>query len=634
MEDEYRMYQIHKYVENMKEIRMLSTPDLDAIDNADDYGKILIENFSKIGELAAENREFIDSVIPIFSSDKELSDTMKDATRQLIDLLIGNDSFEEVDVHMSELLDEIMIQKEIEQSINENDKVVSMAKKVKRDYLLVSALTRYVNDEVDRMRKAAIDNAKALEGYLEKDVFSDLNEEAKEAALHYSLMGTLLYESNLQEMPLSWWEEALEILNKAAVVLNDPFYRKEAPEFDWEAYEFRIYYYGGFLAYSIIPEAVAKKVYELAEKGVHFLKTCKNETILSAVNVEQMLDLQNMAAVIGRMKSAREACDEMYKEYAKRDSEDYSLTGVNNNLDTPALYLSTVKATGLELIEEDYSRYLEIEESVIKYINRLPKQSDVYLKCATLLTNYPVYFKEVPGAMTMEYFCLKIFAAIHPPTYVHSNMVAQFAECMTKHLLDWNPKLFIGFPGCDTEEKVLAEKDRIIQYTYHAALCHDIGKLFIIDIISMYGRKLLDDEFLMIKSHPVTGAKIAMEHASTREYVDVIKGHHLWYDGSKGYPVDFDVFASPYKTVIDLVTAADCLDAATDTVGRSYSRGKTFSDYEQEIIEGAGSRYAPFLPELFQQPMLRQDIEYLLETGRKKMYRESFYLLKNAESKN
>jgi hypothetical protein len=108
MEDEYRMYQIHKYVENMKEIRMLSTPDLDAIDNADDYGKILIENFSKIGELAAENREFIDSVIPIFSSDKELSDTMKDATRQLIDLLIGNDSFEEVDVHMSELLDEIM----------------------------------------------------------------------------------------------------------------------------------------------------------------------------------------------------------------------------------------------------------------------------------------------------------------------------------------------------------------------------------------------------------------------------------------------------------------------------------------------------------------------------------------------
>ncbi len=49
MKQEDRLQQIHKYVENMKEIRMLSTPDLNTIDNADDYGKILIENFSKIG---------------------------------------------------------------------------------------------------------------------------------------------------------------------------------------------------------------------------------------------------------------------------------------------------------------------------------------------------------------------------------------------------------------------------------------------------------------------------------------------------------------------------------------------------------------------------------------------------------
>lgn len=150
MKQEDRLQQIHKYVENMKEIRMLSTPDLNTIDNADDYGKILIENFSKIGTLAAENRGFIDSVTPAFNSDEQLSDTMKEATRQLIDLLIGNDSFEEVDVHMSELLDGLMLQKEIEQSADENDKVISMAKKVKRDYLLVSALTRYANDEIEK----------------------------------------------------------------------------------------------------------------------------------------------------------------------------------------------------------------------------------------------------------------------------------------------------------------------------------------------------------------------------------------------------------------------------------------------------------------------------------------------------
>ncbi len=630
MEQENRIQQIHKYVENMKEIRMLSTPDLSKIENADDYGRILIENFSKIGMLASENRQLIDSVTPIFHSGEKLSDTMREAAMRLINLLTGDDSFEEVDSHMSELLDGLMIQSEIEQSVDENERVISMAKKVKIDYYILSSLTRYINDDVDEIRNAAIENAKALEGYLAKDVFARLNDEAKGAALRFSLMGALLYENNLYAMSISWWEEALSITERAESILNDPFYRVNFPDYDWEAYEFRIYYYGSFLAYSYIPELIAKRVYGYAEKGVRFLENCKNEAILSSVNLEQMKDLQNTAAVLAKIKPAREACDDLYKEYAERDKEDYSLTGINSNLDTPSLYMSTVKLTGMELGEEDYDRYYEIEHSVIKYINTLPKRSDVYLKCAILLTNYPMYYKEVPGGMSLEEFCLSAFAAIHPPTYVHSNMVARLAQCMAKHLLNSNPELFTGFPGCGSVEKVIEEKERILHYTYHAALCHDIGKLFIIDTISMYGRRLLDDEFMMIKSHPATGGKIAIEHMSTREYADVIQGHHLWYDCTRGYPANFDTFKSPYKTIIDIVTAADCLDAATDTVGRSYSRGKIFSDLEKEIAEGAGTRYAPFLPELFKQQLVRQEIEYLLNKGRKKLYRDVFYLLKGS----
>ena len=74
--------------------------------------------------------------------------------------------------------------------------------------------------------------------------------------------------------------------------------------------------------------------------------------------------------------------------------------------------------------------------------------------------------------------------------------------------------------------------------------------------------------------------------------------------------------------------AADCLDAATDTVGRSYNKGKTFDDYEKEIEEGAGTHYAPFLVELFSRPEVREDIIYLLGEGRNRMYRELYMLLK------
>ena len=72
----------------------------------------------------------------------------------------------------------------------------------------------------------------------------------------------------------------------------------------------------------------------------------------------------------------------------------------------------------------------------------------------------------------------------------------------------------------------------------------------------------------------MTGAELLTGHNSTAAYADVAKGHHLWYDCSRGYPYDFNTFDSPVKTIIDIVAVADCMDAATDSVGRSYNNGK------------------------------------------------------------
>ena len=67
---------------------------------------------------------------------------------------------------------------------------------------------------------------------------------------------------------------------------------------------------------------------------------------------------------------------------------------------------------------------------------------------------------------------------------------------------------------------------------------------------------------------------------------------------------------------------------AAGAVPGNMKKPKTFSDFEKEIAQESGTRYAPFLPDLFKQPMFRHDIEYLLDAGRRKMYREAFYILK------
>lgn len=623
------------YVDRMKKIRILSTPELTNIEDENEYSKILVENFSEIGKLAKENRIIIDELIkPYLNSNKLLNDEVKNELLFFSKLLVDDFNFDEVDVHLSELLDGLFLENDIKNTeiTDTSSYVIVMGKKIKRDYFLLSSLTRFENEDAEKIRFTAINNVKELLKYYEEDRFLALNNDARKVLVHYSIMGALLYENNFVMMPKEYWEDVISNLRLAEEVFKNPFYKKNISDFDFEAFEFRLYYYGAFLAYSRLPKEIAEIVYEYANRAIAFHKKTNHELIKNSVNLDNLYDLRTMAGVQAGIIQNRVACDNYYNAYKKRNKNDYSIKGINENLDTPSLFFIVSKYTNLELNLEDGKKYKKIEKDVLNYLYKIPKRSDKYLKCITLLTNFPLTFREVNGAMTFEEFTVSAFAAAHPPTFVHINMVANITKCLVTNLLNINPALFIGFPGYNNVEDCINKKEEIINYSYHAGLCHDIGKIFIIDIISMYGRNLLDDEFEMIKKHPVIGAEIALEHNSTKDYADVIKGHHRFYDCSKGYPQEFNTFESPYKTIIDIVAASDCLDAATDTVGRSYSKGITLEKFIEELKDSSGTRYAPFLIDLFENQNVKKEITNILTNKRQKLYKDTFKLLKKNDA--
>ena len=196
-----------------------------------------------------------------------------------------------------------------------------------------------------------------------------------------------------------------------------------------------------------------------------------------------------------------------------------------------------------------------------------------------------------------------------------------------------SPELLIGIEGCETVDDVRKNREKILDFTWHASICHDAGKIGIIDTVFVYGRKLLDREFELIKTHPKMGAAILSAFPDTAKYVDVALGHHKWYDNSRGYPEDFDTSKSPLKTLIDLVQCADCLDAATDTIGRSYSRGKSYDGFFEEIKKDSGTRYAPWLTDLLSADKVREDIEFLLSEERDRNYHDTYQRLKTVHDK-
>lgn len=70
---------------------------------------------------------------------------------------------------------------------------------------------------------------------------------------------------------------------------------------------------------------------------------------------------------------------------------------------------------------------------------------------------------------------------------------------------------------------------------YYACLLHDIGKVNIPDAILTKPGKLTDEEFDIIKTHPVVGAEAIRDVEGIADNIDVITHHHERWDG-KGYP--------------------------------------------------------------------------------------------------
>jgi response regulator RpfG family c-di-GMP phosphodiesterase len=210
-------------------------------------------------------------------------------------------------------------------------------------------------------------------------------------------------------------------------------------------------------------------------------------------------------------------------------------------------------------------------------------------------------------------------------------MVAQISRCIADCAIETCPEHLTGVLGTQSPEEVKERKEELLAFIYHAALCHDFGKLSIIDTVFVYGRNLLDMEFDLIRTHPRTGYDVLRKHESTRDYADIALYHHRFYNDSAGYPDDCLASDSPLKPVIDIVHIADCLDAATDPVGRTYRSSKTLETVIREFENGKGLCYADWVTDLLADEELQNRLRRYLSEGRRDNYRMTYFLLRDMQ---
>ncbi|ORU00845.1 Response regulator [Anaerovibrio sp. JC8] len=145
-----------------------------------------------------------------------------------------------------------------------------------------------------------------------------------------------------------------------------------------------------------------------------------------------------------------------------------------------------------------------------------------------------------------------------------------------------------------------------LMHLKYAALLHDIGKIGVPDGIINKTGPLTDEEFEIIKTHPVIGGDILKTITSVEDIYNGAMYHHEHYDGT-GYPKG--LAGKEIPEMARIINVADSYDAMTSR--RSYRDRLEQHVVRGEIARGLDTQFDPIIGSLMLQ-IIDEDTEFTL----------------------
>lgn len=302
--------------------------------------------------------------------------------------------------------------------------------------------------------------------------------------------------------------------------------------------------------------------------------------------------------------------------------DDYSAEAINRKL-VLAAYLSVYAERLDEAGAQRYRATVEqVRRSADQYLEQMPASQypRVVNSAAWELSKINTSSDE-----TANRRMLGSILAGHKPTYVHSLMVAELTRALLHRQIETRPETLVGLLGCRSAAEVQARREELCQTAYECGLYHDLGKCAVLMYIDNNARRLLDEEFFCIQSHPRTGADILNRMGCGRTLALAALYHHCYYNGKGGYPDDVSSCPPEIKGIVDALSVADSLDAATDNIGRCYNLAKPFRTLLGELRAQSGTRYAPNVVALFEDERFCQQLAENTDAERKRVYLQVYH---------
>ncbi|MBI4689696.1 MAG: PAS domain S-box protein [Nitrospirae bacterium] len=142
--------------------------------------------------------------------------------------------------------------------------------------------------------------------------------------------------------------------------------------------------------------------------------------------------------------------------------------------------------------------------------------------------------------------------------------------------------------------KEMGLSDDVLDDLRMAGLLHDIGKIGTYDGILDKPEELTDEEYEIVKKHPVKGMDMLLPIKQLRHIIPWIRGHHERYDG-KGYPDGLK--GEEISPQARILAVADTFDSMT--AERPYRETPGKEKAIEELKKYSGTQFDPEVVEAF-----------------------------------
>lgn len=418
--------------------------------------------------------------------------------------------------------------------------------------------------------------------------------------------------------------EKIGLVRQTLRILQDKDYQEKAPDLPWDRFIYMTHMHmSASISYSkekvmSVQDTtdIMESVYIVYQRRIQEAEAQQEQPPIRWAfpyyAIEYYCGISSLDRLLTKMEDLMDAVD----------PEDRSEDSMYGMLSLPAFYCQYLQQYPERIPARE--KYLEdLYRRALDYVETFPGDLENE-NLFSYLRKLSHTFVETKNSIPYGTFLQKLLIRFAPEIYTHSMAVGEAARTLCGLILDEEPAFFDDIESIRAIQEPSEKRQAALDYAAGCGLFHDVGKINFTGLYAHTARQWFQEESEMARLHAAAGELLLAARPSTSPYAAAARGHHAWYDGTRGYPTSYKRLECPERQMVDIISLTDWLENATHSA-RLYT-GVTMN--LREAVESAvaleGRRFSPLLTARLRDRQVAEQLAAAFTRGRTAAHRQMY----------